>query len=124
MRRALHTFACLIAATFVISGQTQAQTAERLRVTDVKSLLKLAIEHGSAGGVLVGEAATFIRQRFDVSAPIEVDVRTVQALREPGCSRLEVTTRQVGVLEKGKREDKTLTYQLNYCRDGRMPDRD
>ena len=30
---------------------------------------------------------------------------------------------RVLILEKGKREGKALTYQLNYCRDGRIPDR-
>ena len=123
MKLDLRAFACLLAAPFAISGQTQAQTAERLPVTDVKPLLKRAIENGWAHGVLVGQAATFIRQNFDASAPIEIDVRVIQALREPGCNRLEVTTRQIGVLEKEKREDKTLTYQLNYCRDGRITEK-
>ncbi len=118
-----HTLPLLIAAVLMCGTQAQAQTTGRLRVTDVKPLLKLAIEHGSAHGILVGEAAAFIRQKFDAAAPIEIDVRSIQALRDPGCSRLEITTRQPGILEKGKREDKALTYQLNYCRDGRIPDR-
>ena len=118
-----HTLPLLITAVLMCGPEIQAQTTGRLRVTDVKPLLKLAIEHGSAHGILVGEAAAFIRQKFDAAAPIEIDVRSIQALRDPGCSRLEITTRQAGILEKGKREDKALTYQLNYCRDGRIPDR-
>lgn len=116
-------FPFLVAAVLMYGPGIQAQTTGRLQVTDVKPLLKLAVERGSAHGILVGEAAAFIRQKFDATAPIEIDVRSIQALRDPGCSRLEIITRQAGILEKGKREDKALTYQLNYCRDGRLPDR-
>lgn len=118
-----YTLPFLFAAVLMCGTPAHAQPTGRLRVTDVKALLKLAIEHGSAQGVLVGEAAAFIHRRFDAAAPIEIDVRSIQALRDPGCSRLEITTRQADILEKGKREDKALTYQLNYCRDGRLPNR-
>jgi hypothetical protein len=117
------SFLLLMAAVLMCGTQAQAQTPGRMTVSDLKPLLKLAVEHGSAHGILVGEAAAFIRQKFNASAPIEIDVRSIQALRDPGCSRLEITTRQVAVLEKGKREDKVLSYQLNYCRDGRIPER-
>ena len=70
-----------------------------------------------------GEASAYVRQKFDTAAPIEIDVRALHALAEPGCSRLEVTTRQKDVLENGKRGDKELTYQVSYCRDGRFPDK-
>jgi hypothetical protein len=100
-----------------------AQSTDRIPVSDMKPLLKLAIEQGSARGVMVGEAAAYIRQKFGSAAPIEIDVRALHALPQPGCSRLEVTTRQQDVLEQGKREDKTLTYELSYCRDGRFPER-
>ena len=71
----------------------------------------------------MGEAAIYLRQKFDSSTPIEIDVRSLHALPQPGCSRLEVTTRQKNVLEKTKRDDKELVYQLSYCRDGRFPDK-
>jgi len=115
--------ASLTIAVVAIGGPARAQHSERLPVTDLKPLLKRAIAHGAARGVLVGEAAVILRQKFDVSAPIEIDVRAIETLRDPGCSRLEVTTRQVGVLENRKRDDKVLTYQVNYCNDGRMPER-
>ena len=99
---------------------TAHQTA--CQVSEIKPLLKLAIERGSARGVIVGEAATYVRQKFDSSTPIEIDVRSLHALPQPGCSRLEVTTRQKDVLENGKRADKELTYQVSYCRDGRFPE--
>ena len=92
-------------------------------VQDIKPLLKGAIERGTARGVIVGEPATYIRQRFDTPAPIEVDVRSVHPLPQPGCHRLEVTTRQQSVLENGKREDKELVYQVSYCRDGSFPEK-
>jgi len=44
-------------------------------------------------------------------------------LPQPGCSRLEVTTRQLAVSENGKREDKELVYQVSYCRDGTFPEK-
>ena len=57
------------------------------------------------------------------TAPIEIDVRTLYALPQAGCSRLEVTTRQKDVVEKAKRGDKELTYQVSYCRDARFPEK-
>ena len=100
---------------------SSAQTGDRIAVSDIKLLLKSAIEHGSARGVIVGEAASFVRQRFDTTASIEVDARSLYPLPQTGCSRIEVTTRQQAVLENGKREDKQLVYQVSYCRDGSFP---
>ena len=102
-------------------GLSLAQSGDRIVVQDIKPLLKGAIEHGAARGVIVGEPATYIRQHFDTLAPIEVDVRSLHPLPQPGCHRLEVTTRQQAVLENGKREDKELVYQVSYCRDGTFP---
>jgi hypothetical protein len=95
----------------------------RLPVSELKPLLNLAIERGTARGVLSGESAAYLQRRFGTTAPLEIDVRALHPLPRPGCSRLEVTTRQSGVMEQGQREDKALTYQLNYCRDGGLPDR-
>jgi len=100
---------------------------DRQAVTTVKPLLVTAIEQGEAHGVLVGQAAQYIAQTFKSTAPIEIDVKTIQALGEPGCKRLAVSTSQDGVLDfnREKRETKparmAFTYQFNYCRDGRMP---
>ena len=106
-----------------IAAPSFAQPEDRLPVTDIKPLLKGAIEHGMARGVIVGDAAAYMRQRFDAATPIEVDVKSLHALPRPGCSRLEITTRQLAVSENGKREDKELVYQLSYCRDGTFPER-
>jgi len=100
---------------------------DRQAVTTVKPLLVTAIDQGEAHGVLVGQAAQTIAQTFKSTAPIEIDVKSVQALGEPGCKRLAVTTSQDGVLDfnREKRETqsgrKAFTYQFNYCRDGRTP---
>ena len=120
-RRSLY-LVTLVTAILMAAGAS-AQATDRIPVSDLKPLLKLAIEQGSARGVMVGEAAAYVRQKFGSAAPIEIDVRALHALPQPGCSRLEVTTRQQDVVEQGKREDKTLTYQVSYCRDGRFPER-
>lgn len=82
-----------------------AQTTQRVAVTEIKPLLALAAERGAAHGVLTGPGADYVRRRFDATAPIEIDVRALHALPQPGCARLEVTTRQRDVLEHGKRGD-------------------
>ena len=115
-----------LALAFAVTGMgapSFAQPGDRVPVRDIKSLMIGAIEHGEARGVIVGEAAAFVRQRFDTAAPIEVDVKRLHALPQPGCSRLEVTTRQLAVSENGTRENKELAYQLSYCRDGSFPEK-
>jgi hypothetical protein len=100
---------------------------DRQAVTTVRPLLVTAIDQGEAHGVLVGQAAQTIAQAFKSTAPIEIDVKTVQALGEPGCKRLAVTTSQDGVLDFNREQRETqsgrkaFTYQFNYCRDGRTP---
>jgi hypothetical protein len=71
----------------------------------------------------VGAGADYLRRRFEATAPIEIDVRTLHTLPQAGCSRLEVVTRQRDVLEGDKRSDQSLTYQLNFCGDGRFPEK-
>jgi len=110
-------------ASLAIAQAASANPSARIQVSDIKPLLIRAIDQGSAQGVLVGEAASYIRQKFESAAPIEIDVRTLYAMPQPGCSRLEVTTRQKDVLEKAKRGNKELVYQVSYCRDGRFPEK-
>jgi hypothetical protein len=120
---ALKLFAIGILAFLAFAQNTSANPSARIQVSDIKPLLIRAIDQGSAYGVLVGDAATYVRQKFESTAPIEIDVRTLYALPQPGCSRLEVTTRQKDVLEKVQRGDKELSYQVSYCRDGRFPEK-
>ncbi len=116
-------FLTVTLASLVLAHGAWAQPVARVQVSEIKPLLIRAIEQGSAHGVLMGEAATYVRQKFDSSAPIEIDVRSLHGLPQQGCNRLEVTTRQKDVLEKTKRGDKELIYQVSYCRDGRFPDK-
>lgn len=122
MNRSTLILGCSL-ASLVLTHGAWAQPSARLQVTDIKPLLIRAIEQGSAHGVLIGESSAYVRQKFDASNPIEIDVRALHALPQLGCSRLEVTTRQKDVLEKTKRDDKELVYQLSYCHDGRFPDK-
>ncbi len=121
------THSYFAAITLLALAASNVDAVDRQAVTSVKPLLVRALEQGEAHGVLVGQAAQYIAQAFKSTAPIEIDVKTVQALAEPGCKRLAVTTSQDGVLDfnREKRETqsarKAFTYQFNYCRDGRTP---
>jgi hypothetical protein len=117
-----------LAAIALLALTASSVTAvDRQAVTTVKLLLLTAIDQGEAHGVLVGQAAQYIGQTFKSTSPIEIDVKTLQALGEPGCKRLAVTTSQDGVVDfnREKRDTKparmAFTYQFNYCRDGRTP---
>ena len=108
--------AALLAA--LLAAPVLAQNPQRIPVSEIKPLLVLAAERGSAYGVLTGPGAEYMRRRFDATKPIEIDVATLHALPQPGCARLEVTTRQRDVLELGKRSDQELRWQISFCRDG------
>lgn len=103
---------------------TPVLAVERVPVTSIKPLLIRAIETGESHGTLTGRPAAFMRERFGSTAPIEIDVKALRALRELGCKRLEVTTRQKAVRESANQApaDKELIYQVSYCRDGRFPE--
>ena len=107
----------------LLTMPAQAQTAQRIPVTVIKPLLAIAAERGEAHGVLTGPGADYMRRRFDATTPIEIDVQTLHALPQPGCARLEVTTRQRDVLEHGKRADQELRWQVSFCRDGSFPEK-
>ena len=117
--RALLGILAFLATAYGIAAEPVA----RIQVSELKPLLLRAVEQGAAHGVLVGVGADYMRRRFGANAPIEIDVRALHALPQTGCSRLEIVTRQRDVLEQGKLEDKALTYQLNFCRDGRFPEK-
>jgi hypothetical protein len=118
------------AITLFALTASSVHAVDRQAVPTVKPLLATAIDQGEAHGVLVGQAAQYIAQTFRSTAPIEIDVRTVRTLGEPGCKRLAVTTSQEGVVDfnREKREIRpartAFTYQFNYCRDGRTPQRE
>jgi len=100
-----------------------AAPAERVPVTTLRPLLIAALAHGAAHGTLVGEAVPFMKQHFGSAAPIEIDVRPLRPLPQPGCQRLEVTTRQRAVIDRktARAQDAELIYQISYCRNGDFP---
>ena len=112
-----------VALGALLAMPSHAQTTPRIPVSEIKPLLALAAERGAAHGVLTGPGADYMRRRFDATMPIEIDVSTLHALPQPGCARLEVTTRQRDVLEQGKRTDQELRWQVSFCRDGSFPEK-
>lgn len=111
----------IIIISVLFAAGAHAQSVTRTPVSELKPLLIRALEHGVAHGVLIGESAAYMNQKFGATTPLEIDVKRLHALPQPGCSRLQVTTRQQQVLIKEHREDQALTYQINYCRDGGFP---
>ena len=98
------------------------ETSPRQAVTDLKLLLARAAAKGSAHGTLTGPSAQAIARRFQTDTPIEIDVRRIERLPQPGCGRLEVTTRQRDVNQAGKRGAQEMVYQISYCADGHFPE--
>ena len=97
----------------------------RVPVEDVRVLLVSAIDSptGQAQGVLIGEAARLITERFRATGPILIDITTERRYRQPGCSRLKLALSQEGVQLPGASgpERRTVDIGLNYCRDGTPP---
>ena len=102
------------AITLLAFTASNVDAIERQAVTTVKPLLLTALDQGEAHGVLVGQAAQYIAQTFKSTAPIEIDVKTVQALGEPGCKRLAVSTSQDGVLDFNREKRATKPERMGY----------
>ncbi|MCB2020384.1 MAG: hypothetical protein KDG44_06250 [Burkholderiaceae bacterium] len=106
-----------------ISGNALAD--DRVPVQDARQLLIAAIDtpSGEAHGVLVGEIANAITQRFRGTTPIFIDVTTERRYTQAGCSRLKVRFWQDGVQLPGVPAPRrqTIDFGINYCRDGRPP---
>jgi hypothetical protein len=123
--RTLPSLALAVALSVVLctaQSANPAQTTQRQTVTDLKPLLARAAAEGSARGTLIGPGAQAIARRFQTDAPIEIDVLRIQRLPQPGCGRLEVTTRQREVIQTGKRGNQEMVYQISFCADGRFPE--
>ena len=116
------TVAIFATACMTVISASAATAVERIAVTEIKQLLMRAATQGEAHGVLTGTGAAYLQRKFDTTSPIEVDVKRLRALPQVGCGRLEVTTRQRGLLINGNRADQELAYHLNVCADGRFPE--
>jgi hypothetical protein len=111
----------LLAAS--LPGAVLAQ--QRVAVTDARSLLIAAIDapDGEAHGVLTGQLADAITQRFKATTPIYIDVGTERRYAQAGCRRLKVRFWQDGVQLPGVPAPRrqTVDFGINYCRDGLPP---
>ncbi len=117
--RAVLALAALLCAVGIAHAQ------QRLAVRDAKLLLIAAIDAptGQAQGVLVGEVADAITQRFKGTTPIYIDVGTERRYAQAGCSRLRVSFWQDGVQLPGAPSPRrqTIDFGIDYCRDGQPP---
>jgi hypothetical protein len=115
-------FAWLVAITGVMFD---ASAQERIPVQDARPLLVAAIDasSGEAHGMLVGEIADAVTQRFKGTSPIYIDVTTERRYAQAGCRRLKVRFWQDGVQLPGVPAPRrqTIDFGINYCRDGQPP---
>jgi hypothetical protein len=116
----------ILLATAALAAQfVYAQDGTRVPVEDVRILLVTAIDSpsGEARGVLTGQMAKMITDRFRATGPILIDVTTQKRYAQSGCSRLNLRFSQDGVQLPGAAAPqlKTVDIGLNYCRDGLPP---
>jgi hypothetical protein len=110
----------------IITGTVlDASAQERIPVQDARPLLIAAIDapSGEAHGMLVGQIADAVAQRFKGTSPIYIDVTTERRYAQAGCRRLNVRFWQDGVQLPGVPAPRrqTIDFGLNYCRDGQPP---
>jgi hypothetical protein len=86
-------------------------------------LAAIQASNGEAHGMLTGDIANSISQRFGASSPIFIDVTTERRYQQPGCSRLKVIFWQDGVLLPGAKAPRkqSMQFGINYCLDGLPP---
>jgi len=107
-------------------AHAQSQAA-REEVSTLRPLLIAAIQQGRAFGVLGAGVAEGMAEVFRSRQPIEIDVERTAWLKEPGCARLKVTTRQAAVVApvgkdpKSATRDQQLVYAISYCESGTFP---
>ena len=115
-------FVWLLAITGAV---LDASAQERIPVQDARPLLIAAIDapSGEAHGMLVGEIADAVTQRFKGTSPIYIDVTTERRYAQAGCRRLKVRFWQDGVQLPGDPAPRrqTIDFGINYCRDGQPP---
>lgn len=120
-----------LAAAVVMAGWLPPALAQqpgaREEVSSVRPLLIAAVQQGRAAGVLGAGVAQGMAEVFRSQKPIEVDVERSAWLKESGCARLKVTTRQAAVVApigkdpKSVTRDQQLVYAISYCESGTFP---
>jgi hypothetical protein len=97
----------------------------RAPVPDPRPLMLAALQsvNGEAHGILSGEIAEALTQRFAATSPIYIDVTTEKRYTQAGCARLKVIFWQDGVLLPGASSPRrqTIDFGINYCLDGQPP---
>ena len=97
----------------------------RAPVSDPRPVMLAALQsvNGEAHGILNGEIAEALTQRFAATSPIYIDVTTEKRYAQAGCARLNVRFWQDGVLLPGASTPRrqTMDFGINYCLDGRPP---
>ena len=97
----------------------------RAPVSDPRPVMLAALQsvNGEAHGILSGEIADALTQRFAATSPIYIDVTTEKRYAQAGCARLNVRFWQDGVLLPGASSPRrqTMDFGINYCLDGRPP---
>jgi len=97
----------------------------RAPVPDPRPVMLAALQSvdGEAHGILIGEIADALTQRFAATSPIYIDVTTGKRYAQAGCARLKVSFWQDGVLLPGASSPRrqTIDFGINYCLDGRPP---
>lgn len=102
-----------------------ADEVPRAPVPDPRPVMLAALQsvNGEAHGILSGEIAEALTQRFAATSPIYIDVTTEKRYAQPGCARLNVRFWQDGVLLPGTSSPRrqTIDFGINYCLDGLPP---
>ena len=97
----------------------------RAPVSDPRPVMLAALQsvNGEAHGILSGEIADALTQRFAATSPIYIDVTTEKRYAQAGCARLNVRFWQDGVLLPGASSPRrqTIDFGINYCVDGQPP---
>lgn len=115
----------LCAAMFCAASSVASEATPRVAVNDPKVLMLAAIDapDGRAAGMLTGELADAITQRFSATSALFMDVTTLARYAEDGCRRLNVRFWQEGIrLTPGQApKQQTIDIGINYCRNGQPP---
>ena len=97
----------------------------RASVSDPRPVMLAALQsvNGEAHGILSGEIAEALTQRFTATSSIYIDVTTEKRYAQVGCARLKVRFWQDGVLLPGASSPRrqTMDFGINYCLDGQPP---
>lgn len=117
-----HAAALLLTAC---SAAAQTSPVPRTPVPNPRPLMIAALNspEGEAHGVLTGDTADAITQKFNANTPLYIDVTTIKRYAQTGCSRLKVMFWQDGVRLPGASapHKQTIEFRINYCRDGLAP---